>query len=245
MYPQPVASYTPQPGAPPGYLTPPDSRRALEEDRERYAQQTLPSIHEALGHEKPLAYSGPPTSVPQPQQTLPPRSLSTVGRPGDGPSGPPNPFSNPQTSWRDPAFAQTQDQQRSSLVSVSTQDSRHASLQSLASSTKSPTQSTKTGVTSISGSQHSGYEYSAPPSAGSIASPNGYGGVHQAFTFQSQPPPNVPSYPTAHYPRPEDRGLQGRPMAYPGDSIKRPLEIYDVELALNEVCNPLISVNHN
>lgn len=242
MYPKPVA-YTPQPvAAPPGYLTP-DSRRALEEDRDKSGQQMLPSISEALGGEKPLAYHGPPTSAPQPQQALPPRSLSNVGRPADGPSGPPNPF-NPPTAWRDQPFAQNPDQQRSSLVSVNTQDSRNASLHSLASSGKSPTQSTQTGVTSISGSQHSGHDYSAPPSAGSIASPNGYGGVPQAFTFQSQPPPNVPSYPTAHYPRPEDRVLQGRPMPgpYPGDANKRPLDIYDVEVALNEVCSPSISV---
>lgn len=244
---------------PPGYISPPDSRRALEEDKERISQQrqSLPSIHEALGNESPLPYPGPPTSVAPTQQTQhpPPRAPSLVSRPGgEAPQGPPNPFSNGASTgpfMRDSTYQQPQlqgDVSRSTIGSVNTRDSRNPSLQSLASSNKSPTQSAKTGITSISGSQHSsGYEYSAPGSAGGVTSPNGYGPIHHTFPFQSQPPPGAPSYPTSHYDTrpymaPSWKPGVGEPIRPPisghpyGDSVKRHLDIYDVESSLNEVC---------
>ncbi|OJJ36518.1 hypothetical protein ASPWEDRAFT_49993 [Aspergillus wentii DTO 134E9] len=256
---------------PPGYISPPDSRRALEEEKEKHTQpqrQSLPSIHEALGNDNPLPYPAPPTSAPPPHQvyhSAPSHPVSsTVGRPGgEGPPGPPNPFSNGAPTgpfMRDPAAAhQTQLQaeaSRSSLASLNTQDSRNASLHSI-SSGRSPTQSAKTGITSIAGSQtSSGYEYSAPTSAGSIASPNGYAAFSQPFSFQSQPP-NAPAYPAASYDarpymggawkpgaaepaRVEEvkTGLAAR-HAIPGqphnDAVKRHLDIYDVETSLNEI----------
>ncbi|KAA8646483.1 hypothetical protein EYZ11_000274 [Aspergillus tanneri] len=257
---------------PPGYVSPPDSRRALEEEKEKKPQrQSLPSIHEALGNDNPLPYPAPTSAPPQQSPHAPnlhsaPSNL--MGRPGgDGPAGPPNPFSNGTSSasfLRDSAFShQTQLQaeaSRASLVTVNTQESRNASLQSLQSlsSGKSPTQSAKTGITSISGSQAgSGYEYSAPPSAGgSIASPNGYGAFSQPFPFQSQPPPNAPVYPASYDARSYGGtswksgmtevgrvddvkgGFAGHPMAGQGqsDSVKRHLEeVYDVETSLNEI----------
>lgn len=270
MYPSQPSPYSYQPSAnsaPPqsGYISPPDSRRALEEEKEKQLQpqrQSLPSIHEALRNDSPLPYPAPPTSAPPPQaHPAPPHAL--VGRSaGEGPAGPPNPFSNGAPAgpyMREPAYSQLQTEaSRSSLTSITTQESRNPSLQSLNSS-KSPTHSAKTGLTSITGSQTgSGYEYSAPTSAGSIASPNGYTSYSQPFTFQSQPPPNAPTYPPAHHdtrpyagapwkpgapepPRVEElkNGLAGRP-AVPvqpqGDSAKRHLDIYEVETSLNEVC---------
>ncbi|KAL3466220.1 hypothetical protein BJX64DRAFT_23744 [Aspergillus heterothallicus] len=242
--------------AAPGYVSPPEPRRADEEkDKPR---QSLPSIHEALGNDNPLPYPGPPTSAP-PQQShsAPPHHLSSnfAGRSGaEGPSGPPNPFSNgaPTNSFpRESAIHHQQALQnepsRPSLTSLNTQDSRNASLQSL-SSGKSPTQSTtSTGITSIPGSQNgSGYEYNAPPSASSVASPTGYGGYTQPFSFQSQPPPGAPVYPVTSY---ESRpyvgarvdelkgGVQGHtfPGHSPNDSVKRHLDVYEVEASLNEM----------
>jgi hypothetical protein len=270
MFPSQPSPYSYQPSATsappqPGYISPPDSRRAPEEEKEKQLQpqrQSLPSIHEALRNDSPLPYPAPPTSGPPPQaHPAPPHAL--VGRSaGDGPAGPPNPFSNGAPAgpyMREPAYSQLQTEaSRSSLASITTQESRNPSLQSLNSS-KSPTHSAKTGLTSITGSQTgSGYEYSAPTSAGSIASPNGYTAYSQPFTFQSQPPPNAPTYPLAHHdtrpyaatpwkpgapepPRVEElkNGLAGRP-AVPvqpqGDSAKRHLDIYEVETSLNEVC---------
>lgn len=182
---------------------------------------------------------------------MPPSHL--IGRSSaEGPSGPPNPFSNGPPSGALAGFppqGQLQSEtSRNSLTSINTVDSRNTSLQSL-STGKSPTQSAKTGITSVSGSQNSsGYDYSAPPSAGSVASPNGYNYFPPNYSFPSQP--NGPSYHPAHYdnrpymgaPRVEEvkGGFVGRPM--PGqphsDSIKRHLDVYDVETSLNEVRIP-------
>ncbi|EAW09932.1 GATA-type sexual development transcription factor NsdD [Aspergillus clavatus NRRL 1] len=274
MYPNQSSPYSYQPSAAsalaqPGYISSPDSRRALEEEKEKQLQpqrQSLPSIHEALRNDNSLPYPAPPTSAPPPQTHHAPPPHALVSRPaGDGPSGPPNPFLNgtPTGQYlRDPPFphqSQLQaDASRSSLASINTQDSRNPSLQSL-NSGKSPTHSAKTGLTSITGSQAgSGYEYSAPASAGSVASPNGYASYSQPYAFHSQPPSSAPAYPSAghHDTRPYSgtswkpgppepvrveelkNGLAGRP-AVPvppqSDSAKRHLEIYEVESSLNEI----------
>lgn len=256
-------SYAPATSAPsqPGYISPPESRRILEDDKEKPSgRQSLPSIHEALGNDNHLPYPAP-TSAPPPQSghTAPPPS-HLIGRSGaEGPSGPPNPFSNgPATAslMREPGYPAHPNQiqaeaSRTSLASINTQETRNTSLHS-----KSPTQSAKTGFTSVSGSQNSSaYDYSAPPSAGSVSSPNGYSHFTPNYSFppsqqhqQPPPPPGGPSYPSAHYdnraymgaPRVEEvkGGFVGRPM--PGqlhsDSVKRHLDVYDVETSLNEVC---------
>ncbi|PKY08465.1 hypothetical protein P168DRAFT_17069 [Aspergillus campestris IBT 28561] len=272
MYPgQPLPySYPSSNTSAPGCISPSDSRRALEEEKEKSQsqsqRQSLPSIHEALGNDNPLPYPAP-TSAPSQQpphtpHTPHPLSSNLIARPtGEGPSGPPNPFSNgPSTPFSReapfPAKSQLQTEaSRSSLVSMTTQDSRNPSLHSL-NSGKSPTQSTKTGITSIGGSQAgSGYEYSAPPSAGSVASPNGYTAFPQPYPFQSQPPPNAPAYPGAYESRPyggpwkpgmpENARVEEVKGAYPGrapmaghphgETVKRHLDAYDMEASLNEI----------
>ena len=251
--PLPYAYAPPATSAPaqPGYLSPTESRRALEDEKDKSgARQSLPSIHEALGNDNPLPYPAPTSAPPPPSgHAAPPTHL--VGRTStEGPAGPPNPFNGPASGplMREPGFPHQNQLQaeasRSSLTSINTQESRNASLQSL-STGKSPTQSAKTGITSVSGSQNSSYDYSAPPSAGSVASPNGYNHFPPNYTFPQQP--SGPSYPPAHYdnrpymgaPRVEEvkGGFVGRPI--PGqahsDSVKRHLDIYDVETSLNEV----------
>lgn len=232
---------------PSGYISPPESRRALEEEKERQIQpqrQSLPSIHEALGNDNPLSYGGPPTSAPA-QQVHPSQAPPHSASPGftrsgtEAPTGPPNPFS----------FSHQHHQQlqaeasRSSLASINTQDSRTASLHSF-NSGRSPTQSAKTGITT-----NSTYEYSAPPSAGGIASPTGYAPPYsQSFSFQSQPTaPAYPSHYDARYgawkqgaPEPVrveeiKNGYTRSPLPVHSDSMKRHLEVYDVEASLNEI----------
>ncbi|KAL3482253.1 hypothetical protein BJX99DRAFT_84819 [Aspergillus californicus] len=254
MYPnqQPPSYFSTPTSSNPGYISPPESRRAPEEEKEK-PRQSLPSIHEALGNDNPLPYP-PPTSAPpqQPHSAPPPHHISSIGRSGgEGPSGPPNPFSNgaPTGAFSTLSHQQSQLQaeaSRSSLTSLNTQDSRNASLQSL-SSGKSPTQSASTGITSIAGSQAgSGYEYNPPHSAGSVASPNGYSTYsQQPFSFQSQAPPGAPVYPATTYDshpyiaRVEEvkGGINGHPFAGPpsNDSMKRHLDVYDVEASLHEM----------
>ncbi|OQD77253.1 hypothetical protein PENDEC_c003G01731 [Penicillium decumbens] len=233
----------------PGYISPPESRRVIEDEKDKATpRQSLPSIHEALD----LPYPAP-TSAPQsqPGHTAPPSHL--IGRSGaEGPSGPPNPFSNGPPSgslMREPVYPhQSQIQteaSRNSLTSVNTADSRNTSLQSL-NTGKSPTQSAKTGITSVSGSQNSSaYDYSAPPSAGSVASPSGYTHFPPNYSYSQQP--GGPSYPPAPYdnrpymgaPRVEEvkGGYVSRPIPAQShsDSVKRHLDVYDVETSLNEI----------
>lgn len=236
--------------APPGYISSPEARRTLEDEKEKHTlRQSLPSIHEALGNDNPLPYPASTSAPPPPQSahSAPPSHL--IGRPSaEGPAGPPNPFSNgPPTGplMREPGFShqgQLQDASRSSLASINTQDSRNPSLHSI-STGKSPTQSAKTGITSVGSQNSSGYEYSAPTSAGSVASPNGYGHFPPNYSFPPQSGGH--SYPPAPYdnraymgaPRVEEvkGGFVGRPGPPHGDSGKRHLDVYDVETSLNEI----------
>ncbi|KAJ5155073.1 Zinc finger NHR/GATA-type [Penicillium coprophilum] len=228
--------------APPGYISSPEARRAIEEEKEKHnPRQSLPSIHEALG-DNPLPYPASTSAPPPPSAHPAPSHL--IGRPSaEGPAGPPNPFSTGPTGslMREPGFphqAQLQDASRSNLASINT-DSRNPSLHSI-STGKSPTQSVNTTNTSV-GSQNSGYEYSAPTSAGSVASPNGYGHFPPNYSFQPQsghsyPPP----YDNRTYmgaPRVEEvkGGFVGRPGPPHNDSAKRHLDVYDVESSLNEI----------
>jgi hypothetical protein len=144
---------------------------------------------------------------------------------------------------REPGFphqAQMQDASRSSLTSINTQDSRNPSLHSI-STGKSPTQSAKTGITSVGSQNSSGYEYSAPTSAGSVSSPNGYGHFPPNYSFQPQPGHSYPPTPYDNRymgaPRVEEvkGGFVGRPGPPHNDSVKRHLDVYDVETSLNEV----------
>jgi hypothetical protein len=239
-------AYAPTNGAPSqtGYISPSEARRAIEDEKDNHTpRQSLPSIHEALGNDSlpyPAPTSAPPTQTAHP---APPSHTHIIARSTEGPSGPPNPFNGPGSMMREPGFPHQpqMDASRSSLTSINTQDSRNASLHSL-STGKSPTQSAKTGITSV-GSQNSTYEYSAPTSAGSVASPNGYSHFPPNYTFQSTPGGH--SYQPAPYDNRPYVGAQrvdevkggfvGRPVPPHSDSVKRHLDVYDVEQSLNEV----------
>lgn len=255
----PVSSIPP----PPSHTLSPAPRRSMELDKDpsqsQPPRQSLPSIHEALGNENPLPYPGHPSSGAPAHSAHhhPPPPPNVLSRPSaEGPTGPPNPFSNntAPSFLRDSQYHPQQhspapaDLSRSSLVSLSTQDSRKQSLQSV--SGKSPTTSTQTAPTSISTSQ---YDYSAPTSV--IASPNTFGNSQQ-YSWPSQPPASQPgSYDSRSYNGnawkasvdqmrvDEKRELirpAGVPMGQPhSDSVKRQLDSYDVESSLAEV-GPLV-----
>ena len=86
-----------------GYISPPDSRRTSDDDKDSQAalrQQSLPSIHEALGKDQPLLYSSGPPSIVPPTQTSVPVSVHTPttpvprSHPDAVLSGPPNPYAS-------------------------------------------------------------------------------------------------------------------------------------------------------
>jgi hypothetical protein len=273
--PPPPYSYPAATAPPPSHISPPVPRRTMENEKEQpQPRQSLPSIHEALGNDNPLPYPGPASSAPPSQPTHhappPPLSSNMISRPGtEGPTGPPNPFSNASTSTpflRETPYHSLPGQagqlqgepSRSSLASVTTQDSRKQSLPSL-SSGKSPTQSSNTAATSLSNSQTSaGYDYSTPASASTMASPNGYPPYPQSFPYQSQHPNGQSaSYDSRTYvgghwkadaARVDDaqRGLVSRPsISQPhSDSVKRQLDGYDVETSLNEVWTFMAHMSH-
>lgn len=79
----------------PGYVSPTEPRRAIEDEKDK-PRQSLPSIHEALGNDNPLPYPAP-TSAPPPQSAH--TASSHLGRSTtEGPAGPPNPFNGPPGS---------------------------------------------------------------------------------------------------------------------------------------------------
>ena len=193
----------------------------------------------------------PPPHNHKQEHTAPPSHL--IGRPSaKGASGPPNSCSNETplgSPTRDSGYSHQgqlqSDASCNGVTSTNTADSRNTSLHSLSTS-KSPTQSAKTGITSVSGSQSSsGHDRSAQQSADSVASPNRYSYLPSNYSFRSQP--SGPSYTPAHYnirpyigsPRVDEvKGVfMGRPI--PGqpnsDSVKQHLGVYDVETSLNEV----------
>lgn len=244
-----MSSMAPRPIA--GHHNPPHAlHRSMDLDQDPSPvqasnKQSLPSIHEALGNGNSLPYpspSGPLSHTPHP---LPRPST-------EGPAGPPNPFSNPNTYLREPQFSSQQgstaaapDQTRGSMVSLSsTQESRKPSVQSL--SGKSPTSSSKTAPTSISTTHSSGpYEYSASTSV--VTSPNSYGSYpSQAYSWQSA------SYDRSSYNggvwkpnmeamrNDEKVGVLGNRSGMPlnpahSDSVKRQFDSYDVESSLAEI----------
>ena len=86
-----------------GYISPPEPRRLSDDDKDQQAsRQSLPSIHEALGPDQSILYSGhlPVASIAtQPSQTATAISPSTpIPRSHPEPilSGPPNPYASSQ-----------------------------------------------------------------------------------------------------------------------------------------------------
>lgn len=245
---------------PPSHQSPP--RRSMEIDRDhppaQPARQSLPSIHEALGNDSPLPYPSPSSSSSVSQHPpYHPLQSSVMPRPAtEGPTGPPNPFSSShQTSapfLREPQYL-TQpshsapppgDTSRSSLASISTQDSRKHSVPS-ASSGKSPTQSATTTATSLSATQGPSYDHGTSPSS---RPPSDSYVVSQTAPYAAQGPNHHPS---ASY---DGRGHHGQwsdgridekggfPGSRPGissapphESMKRHYDGYDLEASLNEV----------
>lgn len=243
MYPGPSHQSYPTPtmsSIPPrlsGHNNPPHAlRRSMDLDQEpspvQPPRQSLPSIHEALGNDNPLPYPGPSPSGPPSHPHTAPNLLSRPST--EGPAGPPNPFSNnnsnPAPYLREPQYNSQQgstaaaDQQRVSMVSLSTQGSRKQSLQSL--SGKSPTSSSKTAPTTIS-------QGSAP------YSPNSYGSYpSQPYSWPAQPPAPYDgrAYNGGSWKPNVDEKIGHRPGMPPhSDSVKRQFDSYDVESSLAEV----------
>lgn len=235
-YPTPPSSAIP-PRLPPHNNPAHSLRRSMDLDREsspaQFPRQSLPSIHEALGNDNPLPYPAPSVSGPPSHPHTAPNLLSRPTT--EGPPGPPNPFSSSNNSTPVPYLREQQynsqpssttatDQQRISLASLSSQDSRKPSIQSL--SGKSPTSSSKTAPTTVS-------QGSAP------YSPNSYGSYpSQPYAWAAQPsaPYDSRAYNGVSWKPSVNEKVGHRPGMPPhSESVKRQFDSYDVESSLVEI----------
>jgi hypothetical protein len=198
----PVASAVPGPLG--GLLSPPESRRTSGDEKEQRqpARQSLPSIHEALGSEQPLAYSAAPPSAPvSAAPPFPPPSSTTSSSDHRtrafsaveaGTQGPPNPFSHPRspfmgvpTSTAPPtSSAAHADSLPRPSFSSNPNNPKLPSLHPLRTTQSPPPGAPRPGAAypTYPPPTTSSYESSAPHSAGSMNHQYGY----------SQYPPNYP-----------------------------------------------------
>jgi len=256
-----------------GYISPPESRRTSENDKEAPTsqRQSLPSIHEALAAEQPLSYTAPPSASALSSQTHHPAPILTPttpiprSHPETSPQGPPNPFSHGQPLG--PYSAQTHPARASQLqqTSFAPSDPKFSAINSHESKFPQlrPVRTAQTHIetlrSSVLQSRNSPAYDSGPSSAGSMNSQNGYNSYQPSYPYQPPPPSIVPL--TYHPPDPYhglnlhpttwrsdgseiNRAEEGRKAASRGgslggqtygESVKRHLDIFDLETSLNEV----------
>jgi hypothetical protein len=190
-----------------GYTSPPEpARPAAKDEKEPVGpRHSLPSISEALGQDKAMAFAPPVTTT---QSTAPSHqplltSSSVVGHSfPEGPAGPSNPFS------------------QSSLTGASLRDHGY-----------------RNDADSIGQSNGHGSSAISPVSHASYRSPFGFSNqtsVTQASPFKPATDP-FRSAPTTQYD--EQKGFNsksGYGQSY-GESVKRHLEVFDTQLAFQEV----------
>ena len=232
-----------------GYISPPEPPRlAAHEDKEVAAsRQSLPSISEALGQDKAMAFA-PPIATAQPPPTphqplLTPSSAVGHSFP-DGPVGPSNPFSQPSStasSLRDHGYRNETDPVGQGFSNLNATEPRpqHAQSFGVPRSPKFTTVPANPQLPNISATLSNGHG----PSAGSPSGPTVY---RSPFGFSQQGPnaQAAPFTPIADPFRPapstqfdEQKRVipkTGNGQSY-GESVKRHLEVFDTQMALQEV----------
>jgi hypothetical protein len=234
------------------YISPPSSRRTTVDDKASSSRQSLPSIQEALGGDGTKPFSA--SSMVHPLSTtsrMTQPTLSFGQSLPEAPSGPPNPFSQGpvvgQTAENDTYSLHSakpqdlhpeQERIRSTFPAINTTEPILASAHTM--EVKSPKSTHPTAPNPYNHSPHSNnyhssddttarfppyrspYAYSAPssnPPTSTYPSAPDYSRFNPAFKFDEKKPPIPRSHPVQPY----------------SDSVKRHLDIFDVEMALNEV----------
>lgn len=248
-YPSSTVSSAP-PGS--GYISPPESRRTTEDEKEppQSQRQSLPSIQEALSGDKSITYSNP-SSINGPATTRPPYltpAASSSRSFPDGPLGPSNPFSHPvppTPPQHEPSYNQStshplpvrseNDTARPTFTTIGSGDLRPPSLNTFPFS-KSPHLNTGPGPPPLP-QAHSTLGSDIGPALVSSPRPGASPYPNQGpYPQHSSGGPNAP-YTSSHWEYDERRKAFPRPGAEPpySDSIKRHLDIYESEMALNDV----------
>lgn len=255
-----------------GYISPPDSRRLSDADKEPQPhRQSLPSIHEALGKDQSILYSGPPAgatvatknshsaTAPSPGTPIPRSHPETIL------SGPPNPYASsqlpspfpgePTDSRMHPTFrtSSASEEQPPLSSGLPPPDSAPATVHNTPASPAPP--QTHRSPRAINAPQPSNVYHSTPQPVQPIQAPQP---VTAQPTYPSHPPayayPPAPGLHAAysHFPSSTpwrsdgfeiDRAEEVRKAASKqssgsqsyGESVKRHLDIFDLETSLNEV----------
>ncbi|KAK4557050.1 glutamate--cysteine ligase [Recurvomyces mirabilis] len=200
--------------------TPPESRRASEEDAKQ--KQSLPSISEALGVDSQTSYQS------HTRPAVAPASPLSAGIKRYGMEPPPAPTVHTSTG----AFAPHRHEPPSALHLQTSQSAPLPALQQPAYSyppTSSPS-STSTSSFTYGYTPYPSRYAQPPPSTTSAAN----GPIYQPSA--SHPAPQTPS--TSWRSESSTKFVPSEPATGPGDysaSVKRHLDLYDLEGALNEI----------
>jgi hypothetical protein len=239
-----------------GYISPPEQPRPTikEENESGGPRQSLPSISEALGQDKAMAFAPPitttqPTAPPQ-QPLLTPSSAVGHSFP-DGPIGPSNPFSQPSAtapSLRDHGYRNDPDAAGSGFSNLNSTEARAPHSQSFG-MPRSPKLNANAQLPTLSGSLPNGHGTSAgsPNSHPPYRSP--FGPSHpasnpQSSTFTATNDPFHPAPSTQFNDQKRFNSKSGYGQSY-GESVKRHLEVFDTQMALQEVRLPLCMPVHS
>jgi hypothetical protein len=232
-----------------GYISPPEPPRPAVKDEKEVPgpRQSLPSISEALGPDKAMAFAPPITTTqstaPSHQPLLTPSSAVGHSFP-EGPIGPSNPFSQPSligSSLRDHGYRNDTDSIGQSFSNLNATEPRPQHSQSFW-VPRSPKLNPGPGnpqLPNISGSLSNGHGASAgsPASHTSYRSPFGFS--HQASNPQVSPfTPTADPFRAAPTTQFDDQKRFNTKIGYGpsyGESVKRHLEGFDTQMALQEV----------
>ena len=254
-----------------GYISPPDSRRLSDDDKEQQpSRQLLPSIHEALGKDQSILYSGPPPvasaatqtshvataispstpaprSHPEPILSGPPNPYAFSQQPTPYPSEPPDRRAHPQfrtnsVSDEQPPSSASRYSVRESASNSNTPTSpvppargsphptNHHQSQNVLNNSSQPVQPVQAPRPLVSQPSYSSGPpaYSYPPtSASSLAYPP----FSQSNSWRSDGHEVDRAEEVRKSAAKQNSGTQSY-----GESVKRHLDIFDLETALNEVC---------
>ncbi|KAG9776999.1 hypothetical protein KCU88_g4668, partial [Aureobasidium melanogenum] len=263
MYPGPPPPYssaapaTGSNGAMSGYISPPESttRRSTRDDGVSPAvSKSLPSIHEALGGDQPIAFSGPLSATTQHQSLSTP---STAAPPSfsEGPKGPANPFSQPpagppvlrdvfsgsQTNGMAPSDSQTT---APSYPPTTAPDPRQPVSQHFGypGSPRSQPPSTfrSSSLANTSFNNHNDQQPAASPQTYEPPRqpPQSFPSYNNAPATTVPPPPHEPFHKFSAVPKPPDPRATYRKTSDDvqySETVKRHLDVYDAQLGFNEI----------
>ena len=232
-----------------GYTSPPEpARPAAKDEKEPVGpRRSLPSISEALGQDKAMAFAPPVTTAqstaPSHQPLLTPSSAVGHSFP-EGPAGPSNPFSQPSSTGaplRDHGYRNDTDPIGQSFSNLNATEPRpqHSQTFGVPRSPKFNSGAANAQMSSISANASNSHSSStiSPVSHTPYRSPFSFS--HQTSATQASPfkPATDPfhSAPTTQYDEQKRFNSKSGYGQSHGESVKRHLEVFDTQLAFHEV----------